>query len=117
MGGGRRQQAAGSYCQLLLWTLIQHFHYVVFNFKQVFLCVFHYSVCSHAALGSHTGKPVCETPENSCGKIMKTGCSAKLTMKKGHLRKSAKPTVPLSASSGWNGAAAVRPMEDIAHKF
>lgn len=38
-------------------------------------------------------------------------------MRKELLRNSMKPVVPLSASSGYTGVAAVHPMEDIAHNF
>lgn len=50
---------AGSYDPVLFEALMQHIHYTVF--KQVSFCVFHYSVCNHAAAGLHTGKPDCET--------------------------------------------------------
>lgn len=38
-------------------------------------------------------------------------------MRKELLRNITKPMVPLSASIGYTGAAAVSPMEDIAHNF
>lgn len=53
---------------------------------------------------------------------MKTGCNAKLlyftpNMRKKLIKTSMKPMVPLRASGGYNGSAAVCPMKDIAHNF